>query len=700
MDETPVSVVVSSGHGRGRLAKMTNECLAAGDDEGAISLFRQAIAADTCPPAWLYAGLANVLSKQERLDEADRVFEELIARYPENVQGYAGRARVLQSRESWQLALDAWEAVAARFPDSLHGVVWRTEPLIRLGRFEEAEALLKQAALRWPDDVSPLTGLARVASESGRHQQACDRWSEAVARCPENLSTRAGYVRSLLDVLELERARSVFDAIAEDVRTPPYRSVLADIHAASYDWPAAVSVLRKVVETAPQDVDLRLKEVCTLRDVSRYTADSIHLDRAVCLCQALVGDFPHSLKARIALAECFVAASRDADAACVIDGLPSGLETHQQVMELRAWKKHHDGELEGAKEVWRAIERRHYLPTVHAPLGTLEQIDSRVPRPSPGEVLLFTVLRNEAWRLPWFLEYYRSLGVSRFYVVDNGSDDGGTDFLLAQKDVHVFRTEDSFAKASSGMRWLNELVERYGDDHWCLYVDADEVLVFPGVEDHDLTHLLGRMERKGHEAFCAFMLDMHGPTAGYRPDRRPGDDLLRLYPFFENTYHRSGAVRCPYRQMSGGILRSFRSTWDLTKTPIIRGGRSIRFLSSSHAVTPAAVSDVTGVLLHFKMAGDLAKGSLSGIGSRSPMNMRRHLGYSRDLRAMDDDREFVNASTVRYESSRQLVALGLIECPDDFLAGASHPIDPCDAPLGLRGNARGGGHPEHFEHPT
>jgi tetratricopeptide (TPR) repeat protein len=695
MDENHAPVV-SSGHGRGRLAKMANECLAAGDEEGAISFFRQAIAADACPPAWWYAGLANVFFKQERLDEADRVFEELIARHPENVQGYVGRARVLQTRQAWQLALAAWEEVAARFPDSLHGVVWRTESLIRLGRFDEAEVLLRQAAMRWPDDVSPLTGLARVATESGRYQQACDRWSEAVARFPENLSVRASYIRSLLDVLDPERALSVFVAVEESQRSPAYRSVLADIHAASYDWPAVLGVLRQVVEAAPENVDLGLKEVGVLQDLSRYTGEPAHLQRAVSLCEALVGAFPHSSKARIALAECFVAASRDADAARVIEGLPGWLDTHQQVMELKSWKKYHDGDLEGAKQVWRAIERSHSIPTVHAPLGSLEQIDGRVPRPGAGEVLLFTVLRNEAWRLPRFLQYYRSLGVGRFFVVDNGSDDGGTDFLLAQDDVHVFRTEDSFAKSSSGMRWVNELVERFGDDHWCLYVDADEMLVFPGAEDLGLAHLLHYMERKGHEALFAFMLDMHGPTARYRPDRRPGDDLLQLYPFFENTYHRAGAVRCPYRQMSGGILRSFRSTWDLTKTPIVRGGRSIRFLSSSHAVTPAAVSDVTGVLLHFKMAGDLAQGSLSGIGSRSPMNIRRHLGYSKELQAMDEGRAFVGASTVRYESSRQLVAIGLIECPDDFLADAPQSGgDSCAAPPGLSGKGPGAGQLEN-----
>ncbi len=655
-----------------RHAKAASECLATGDDDGAIVHFRQSIVEDASFPAWVSINLANLLMKQERFEEADRVFLDAVQRHPDNVQGHMGLGRVLLARQDWRRAADAYEAVVARFPDTVHAIVGVAEALRKLGRFDEAEALLQQATRRWPDAPPPLRGLARVTTARRDFQEASARWQETAARFPDDLSVRASYTLSLLDALDVTEARAVFEAVGEASRTPAYQSVLADIHAASYDWPAAVRVLRKVVDSAPMDVDLRLKEVTTLRNLSRFTGEPAHREQAISLCEALVREFPHSLQARVALAECYIVASRDADAARVIDALPAGLETHKEVMELKAWRRHHAGDLEGAKQVWQAIQRDHYLPVVHGPLGSLEQLDGRPPGPASGEVLLFTVLRNQNWRLPFFLDYYRRLGVNRFFVVDNGSDDGGTEFLLGQEDVHVFRTLGSYAKAESGMRWVNELVQRFGDDHWCLYVDADEMLVFPGVEDLGLRHLLGYMERKGHEAFFAFMLDMHGPSARYRPECRPGEDLLPLYPYFENSIRRAGAVYCPYRQVSGGIQRLFRSVWDLSKTPIIRGGRSIRFLSSSHAITPAALSDVTGVLLHFKMAGDPAQWSLAGIGDRMPLCMRRHLSYANDLQALEQDLDFMSESTVKYESSRELVTLGLSQCPADFLAVAPH----------------------------
>ena len=40
------------------------------------------------------------------------------------------------------------------------------------------------------------------------------------------------------------------------------------------------------------------------------------------------------------------------------------------------------------------------------------------------ECRAFMVVRGETLRLPYVLEYHRSLGITRFFVVDNDSSDG------------------------------------------------------------------------------------------------------------------------------------------------------------------------------------------------------------------------------------------------------------------------------------
>jgi tetratricopeptide (TPR) repeat protein len=650
------------------LVQQGMDCLTRGDDDGAILHLRQAMADSPQPPPRVFLALANILFRLERLDEAEALYRDLVVRFPNMPQGHAGSARVLLARQTWQAALEAWSDMSERFPEASEASLGMAEALVKLGRFDEAEALLEEAAGRWPEEVSILIARARLTAEMGQHRVACDHWHAALALAPGNLTARAGCVRALIDVIDVEAARRVFDGGGDGPLTPWYRTLLADIHAATFDWPAALDALRSITASAPDDLAVGLREVLFLVRAAGYTCEPSHLDRAVALCVSLVGRFPHSLRAQAALAEGYCMASRDDDAIRVIDRLPQTRITNTDVAKLKAWRLARAGDVAGAKEIWQTIERGHYLPAIHAAPGKLEPLGDRAIEPAPGEVLLFTVIRDEAWRLPWFLATYRKLGVDRFFVVDNGSTDGGAEYLLGQPDVHLFPTVDSYAAAMSGMRWINELVDRFGAGHWCLYVDVDELLVVPGIEDHGLRPLLEVMERKGQEALRAFMLDMHGPTADHRPECRPGDDPLPLFPSFDATHHWFGAVECPYRQTSGGIRRLAGSTCDLTKTPIIRGGRSIRFLSSSHRTTPCVVADVTGALLHFKLAGAPATWTMAAIGDRRPGCVRRHLADSMPGRRGDEARAFMGPTTMRYESSRQLLALGLIECPEDYFA--------------------------------
>ena len=60
------------------------------------------------------------------------------------------------------------------------------------------------------------------------------------------------------------------------------------------------------------------------------------------------------------------------------------------------------------------------------------------------------------------LDHHRGLGIETFFVVDNGSTDGSVEFLLAQPDVHLWTTEDSFGAAHCGTDWVLALIDEYG----------------------------------------------------------------------------------------------------------------------------------------------------------------------------------------------------------------------------------------------
>ena len=73
----------------------------------------------------------------------------------------------------------------------------------------------------------------------------------------------------------------------------------------------------------------------------------------------------------------------------------------------------------------------------------LKAVKKRINDVKPDAVLLFSVIRNERPRLPFFLDYYRKLGVEHFCFIDNQSNDGTADYLKSQEDVSLWHADGS-----------------------------------------------------------------------------------------------------------------------------------------------------------------------------------------------------------------------------------------------------------------
>ena len=85
-------------------------------------------------------------------------------------------------------------------------------------------------------------------------------------------------------------------------------------------------------------------------------------------------------------------------------------------------------------------KRRRLLLRALRKRRQLRAVQDRTKAITPGAILCFSTMRNEIIRLPFFLEHHRALGVDHFLIVDNGSDDGTTEYLAAQPDVSLWST--------------------------------------------------------------------------------------------------------------------------------------------------------------------------------------------------------------------------------------------------------------------
>lgn len=296
----------------------------------------------------------------------------------------------------------------------------------------------------------------------------------------------------------------------------------------------------------------------------------------------------------------------------------------------------------------------------------------------PVEILAVSVMRNERERLPFFLQHYRRLGVSRFLIVDNDSDDGTAAFLADQPDVSLWTTTHSYRDARFGLDWLTWLQMKYAHNHWCLMVDADEILIYADHERRTLPDLTRWLETKGRNAFGALVLDLY--PKGRLADRHycPGQDPTKVLEWFDPGPYRS-LRQAPMGNLwvqGGARERMFfaaepQRSPTLNKLPLMRWNRRYAYVNSCHAVLPPHLNGAydgpggqapSGVLLHSKF--------LPAITDRATVEKarRQHFhdppqfdSYYDGLAANPD---MWHARSQRYCDWRQLQTLGLLQSGD------------------------------------
>jgi hypothetical protein len=328
----------------------------------------------------------------------------------------------------------------------------------------------------------------------------------------------------------------------------------------------------------------------------------------------------------------------------------------------------------------------------------LERANNGCAAAVSGEIRVFAKCRNERLRLPAFLKHYRHLGVDRFFIVDNGSSDGTIEYLAAEPDVQLFRTAGRFREARGGTDWLNALLAAFGAGAWCVTVDIDELLVYPGSERAPLRSFTDYLHRGGYQAVACLLLDLYpsGPLkAGVYT---AGEELLAAAPYFDaGPYKVSPYMLCPNFVVTGGMRERvfFRepatsvgskirhglinvmhrtpvlreTPWAraarqrspcLTKVPLVRWDEQTRYIYCTHFLSPKVMAPDTGVLLHFKFLHDFhARSSQEAARGEYHDSAAEYVRYARAFET-DPDMRLDFEGSARFESSTQLVQLGLM----------------------------------------
>lgn len=312
----------------------------------------------------------------------------------------------------------------------------------------------------------------------------------------------------------------------------------------------------------------------------------------------------------------------------------------------------------------RAFRKRHDLRSVVNNTGDIAR----------GDVLAVTTLRNERARLPYFLKYYRGLGIDHFLVIDNDSDDGSRDYLAEQPDVSVWTTRASYKRSRFGVDWMNWLSRKYAHGHWLLTVDVDEFFVYPFCDTRPIGALTDWLDASSIKSFGAMLIDMY-PRG--RIDEQPyeeGQDPFQIAAWFDSGNYtiRKNAKFGNLWIQGGPRARAFfpdkpERAPALNKVPLVKWHRSYAYVSSTHMLLPRGLNLVydewggekaSGALLHAKFLDTFTDKAAE------EMQRRQHYANSHEYRAyhhkLADQPVLWCKWSEKYINWRQLEILGLM----------------------------------------
>lgn len=290
------------------------------------------------------------------------------------------------------------------------------------------------------------------------------------------------------------------------------------------------------------------------------------------------------------------------------------------------------------------------------------------------DVIVFCTIRNEDIRLPYFLKYYRNIGVNHFIFIDNGSTDDGPNFLKQQPDVSVWQTEASYKDSRFGVDWLNYLLRNYGDSHWCLVVDPDEFFVFPFMDNRPIQALTDWLDASAHRSFSAMLLDMYPKGPMREHAYKKGQNPIEIAQWFDaGNYSYEKNHRFGNLWIQGGPrMRMFfadapKSAPALNKVPLVKWSKRYAYESSTHMILPRGLNlayeqnggeRASGILLHTKFLDTFADKAAEEM-SRSEhyANSAEYKRYAQELEEMPD---LWHRWSEQYINWRQLEILGLM----------------------------------------
>lgn len=315
---------------------------------------------------------------------------------------------------------------------------------------------------------------------------------------------------------------------------------------------------------------------------------------------------------------------------------------------------------------WR--QRANKSPSKpRAPIESIVSTHTQARRLEDSDIAVIVCVRNGAPYIPLFLSHYRSIGITRFIVLDNGSTDATVELLAGEPDVDLHSTPLDFREACCGDIWRQALLDLYGRGRWYVVVDIDELLVYHNSENRPLSVFTRSLQARGVTCALGPMIDVYpdGPLDNWK--MRETRTLDALKPILFDTEGYDARFKKTGIRISGGPRsRVFQSAVPLEKYPLLRVDDQTDYLIGNiHAPAPAHrnFGPPRCALLHLKFSQE-SVGQIRAIASGEAFhsraqNMKAHYRELAASAALDKQLNLRCEHSGVYTSYADLVKYGL-----------------------------------------
>lgn len=305
----------------------------------------------------------------------------------------------------------------------------------------------------------------------------------------------------------------------------------------------------------------------------------------------------------------------------------------------------------------------------------LRPIANRTGKIRKHDILLVAAIDHGPAYLGHFLDHHRKLGVEHFLLIDLGKGNSVSDAVQKHEDVSLWQARFSAIAPGRIFRAKNALLQRYAHGHLCVLVDTDELLVYPRMETRNLRDLGDFLRNERRIGLNAIAIDCYDAAPlGSDAYGRIGHPL-ELCPYADRDFYFEKPIGDDISEVRGGISTRLlgapqpRQQTLLNRIPIVWWKWTHRLTRSDFGMVPLKgmrIQDwknpvISGAVLRFPFLQAAYKDASA---HRRSLRLRYGKGYermlAREMAVFDDNSSF------RFESSRQLVEMGLISSGNWF----------------------------------